>query len=59
MKVVYAASTEEGMFEELVVLDKSQVISDDEETEDGTFICEYVHDGEMGFYFYYIDKTEI
>lgn len=58
MKIVYASSTEEGMFDELVVLDKSQIISDDEETEDGTLICVYVLGGEE-FIFYYIDKTEI
>ena len=56
--VVYASSTPEGMFEELVVLNKSDIISDNEEDEDGAMICVYKHDNKEDK-FYYIDKVEI
>ena len=55
--VVYAASDSSGMFEELVVLDKKDIIDDSEETEDGAFICIYKKNGKKDE-FYYIDKIE-
>lgn len=55
--VVYASSSSEGMFEELVVLKKTNIIDDSESTEDGTFICRYKHQGKEEEFFY-VDKVE-
>ena len=56
--IVYASSTSEGMFEELIVLNKRDIISDNEENEDGAMICVYKSNNEENE-FYYIDKVEI
>ena len=56
---VYAESSEEGMFQELVILPKASIISDDEETADGTLICKYKDKGsDEELIFFYIDKAE-
>ena len=55
MKVVYAACGETGIFDELVVLDTLDVISDDHETEEGVFVCQYDRGGGIEE-FYYLDK---
>jgi len=57
-KLVYASSTEDGMFEELVVLEKWQIIDDSCENEDGVKICFYLVGGEETV-MYYIDVTEV
>ena len=56
--IVYASSTSEDMFEELIVLNKRDIISDNEENEDGAMICVYKSNNEENE-FYYIDKVEI
>jgi hypothetical protein len=56
--IVYASSTSEGMFKELIVLNKRDIISDDKENEDGAMICVYKSNNEEDE-FYYIDKVEI
>ena len=57
-KVIYASSDSDGMFEELVVLEKHQIVSDDDENEDGVRICYYL-DGSYQKGLYFIDKAEI
>ena len=57
-KLIYASSTETGMFEELVVLEKRQVIDDSFENEDGVKICSYLMDGKETV-MYYIDVKEV
>ena len=58
-KVIYASSDSIGMFEELVVLEKHQIVSDDTENEDGVRICYYVDQGGYQEILYFIDKAEI
>ena len=57
-KFIYASSDDSGMFEELVVLEKHQVIDDSYENEDGVKICSYLENGEETT-MYYIDVTEV
>ena len=57
-KLIYASSTEDGMFEELVVLEKRQVIDDSYENEDGVKICSYLKDGKETV-MHYIDVKEV
>ena len=57
-KIVYAMSDESGIFEELIVLNENEIIQDEIETEDGTYICEYVLEGKNDEFFY-ISKLEI
>lgn len=57
-KLIYASSTEDGMFEELVVLEKRQVIDDSCENEDGVKICSYLENGKETV-MHYIDVKEI
>jgi hypothetical protein len=56
-KIVYAVSTETGIFEYLIVLDSIEVIQDEIQTEDGTYICEYISEGQNDSFFY-IEKLE-
>jgi len=57
-KIVYAMSDESGIFEELIVLNENNIIQDEIETEDGTYICECVLEGKNDEFFY-ISKLEI
>ena len=57
-KIVYAVSTETGSFEYLTVLDPTEVIQDEIRTEDGTYICEYVLEGQSDSFFY-LKKLEV
>lgn len=54
--VVYAISTHSGMFEELVIFSKDQIIDNNEENNDGVY---YFIEKSSGNEIYYIDKIEI
>lgn len=56
--IVYAMSDESGIFEELITLNKNEIIQDEIETEDGTYICECILEGENDSFFY-LSKVEI
>ena len=51
---IFAHSTLQGLFEELVIIPENQVIAMGMETEDGTYILEYVDEGKSEE-LYYID----
>lgn len=57
-RIVYATSDYDGHFDELIILNSHQIISDDNEDDNGVYECIY-KTGKSKDSFFYVAKLEI